>query len=244
MNTPTVETIRAKVEAVHRRKHVVLSDGTRKEITGAVTTDEAARMAGLILERQCCSTLETGVAFGISTLAVCLALDAVNAPNTIHYGVDPEQWSVHQGAAVALHDEHGIQTPLRILEGCSHEVLPPLLKQGVQLDFAFIDGWHTFDYTLLDFFYIDKLLKPRGVVAFHDCAWPSKRKVLRYIATHRKYRLLPYPKRPVGSSLRCFAGSVLHGSPDAAFFLARKADLLMLEKLENWEPNYNYFENF
>jgi hypothetical protein len=28
---------------------------------------------------------------------------------------------------------------------------------GVQVDFAFMDGWHTFDYTLLDFFYTDKL---------------------------------------------------------------------------------------
>ena len=76
----------------------MLGDGTRKQITGAVRTDEAARMAALILERQCRSTLETGVAFGVSTLAICLALDAVNA-DTIHYGVDPEQWSVHQGAA-------------------------------------------------------------------------------------------------------------------------------------------------
>jgi len=243
MNTPMVETIRAKIEAVHRRKHVVLSDGTRKQITGAVRTDEAARMAALILERQYRSTLETGVAFGVSTLAICLALDAVKA-DTIHYGVDPEQWSVHQGAAVALHDEHGIQTPLRILEGCSHEVLPALLKEGVQLDFAFIDGWHTFDYTLLDFFYIDKLLKPRGVVAFHDCWMPSKRKVLRYITTHRKYRLLPYPKARLNLSLRRLARSALRGSPDPAFFLARRADLLMLEKLENWEPNFDYFENF
>ena len=62
MNTPMVETIRAKIEAVHRRKHVLLSDGTRKQITGAVRTDEAARMAALILERQYRSTLETGVA--------------------------------------------------------------------------------------------------------------------------------------------------------------------------------------
>jgi hypothetical protein len=37
---------------------------------------------------------------------------------------------------------------------------------------------------------------------------------------------------------------VLRGSPDLAFFIARKADLLMLEELENWEPSHDYFGNF
>ena len=36
----------------------------------------------------------------------------------------------------------------------SYEALPELLKDNKnKFDFIFIDGWHTFDYTLIDFFY-------------------------------------------------------------------------------------------
>jgi len=42
------------------------------------------------------------------------------------------------------------------------------LARGVKIDFAFVDGWHTFDYTLIDFFYIDKILRSGGLVSFHS----------------------------------------------------------------------------
>jgi hypothetical protein len=41
-------------------------------------------------------------------------------------------------------------------ERASQAVLPAC---GVQVQFAFIGGWHTFDHTLVDFFYIDHMLE-------------------------------------------------------------------------------------
>jgi len=34
----------------------------------------------------------------------------------------------------------------------------------VTVDFAFIDGNHVFEYVLVDFFLIDKLLRPGGAI--------------------------------------------------------------------------------
>jgi Methyltransferase domain len=63
----------------------------------------------------------------------------------------------------------------------SFRCLPRLLEQGVKADFAFVDGMHTFDYAFVDFFFLDKMLKPGGVVIFDDLYYPSIHKVCRYI---------------------------------------------------------------
>ena len=244
MHIATYREIQQKIENVYRRGTVLWPDGKQKKITGAVSIEEAMRLATVILEGKCTTTLETGVAFGVSTLTMLLALDAVNAPGAIHYGVDPEQRTYHEGAAFALQKEHGVRTHFELLEGPSHFQLPPLLERGVKIDFAFIDGWHTFDYTLLDFFYIDKLLKVGGIVAFHDCSWPSKRKVLGYLETHRKYELMPYPKAPVRYSAIKTLGSLRRGKFDVGHYAARKVELLMYRKLESWEPNHDFFADF
>ena len=56
------------------------------------------------------------------------------------------------------------------------------------MQFAFIDGWHTFDYTFIDFFYIDRILDVGGVVVFDDTNdYLAVRKVVRYALTHRAY---------------------------------------------------------
>ena len=72
-------------------------------------------------------------------------------------------------------------------EDFDFKVLPRLLESGKKIDFAYIDGWHTFDYTLLDWWYIDKMLHPGGIAAFNDCAWPAVDKAIRFVITHRKY---------------------------------------------------------
>src|SRR5205814_9933840 len=95
------------------------------------------------------------------------------------------------GAALAALDRAGLRDRFTLLEGPAHLVLPPLVEQSVQLDFAFIDGWHTFDYKLLDFFFIDKMLRPGGIVALHDYQWESTGHVVRFALTHRRYTVAP-----------------------------------------------------
>ena len=131
-------------------------------------------------------------------------------------------------------------------------MLPKLLEKGVVLDLAFIDGWHTFDYTLLDFFYIDKMLRPGGVVLLHDRSWPSKQKVMRFIKTHRKYRELPV-RSSVGpaSSNGCAVSSAakwhwLGGAPFGIVTaaIANRPEIAAFLKLESFEPDHRFFHRF
>jgi predicted O-methyltransferase YrrM len=68
----------------------------------------------------------------------------------------------------------------------SHVALPLLLAEVTSgarepFDFIFIDGFHTFDYTLLDFFYADLLLKVNGVIMLDDIRHKAVADVVRYV---------------------------------------------------------------
>ena len=52
---------------------------------------------------------------------------------------------------------------------------------------ADIDGDHSFDYVMLDFFFVDLTLEVGGVVGFNDCGWKSVFRVIRFIETHKEY---------------------------------------------------------
>lgn len=228
-------------------------EGQIRKVTGGVTKSHARILQDVIKVAQpVVTSLETGVAFGLSTLAICEALQASGLEGVKHYGIDPEQITVHGGSAIANLRRAGLSQYFELIESPSHLALPKLLEAGTRLDFAFIDGWHTFDYTLLDFFYIDKMLRPGGCVVLHDTEWPSKMKVIGYIMTHRRYRLLDIPEIPGPSWRRRVRGSLLsglrwvRGAPRQQVFssMAWLPRIACFQKLEEYEPNYDFFHNF
>jgi predicted O-methyltransferase YrrM len=223
-------------------------DGRERVITGGISRIEAESIRSLIAKRRVRNSMETGVAYGVSTVAICDALSRLGGERK-HWGVDPCQYTDHNGAAIAALRKCGCEHLFELLEGPSHLMLSRLLERGVELDLALIDGWHTFDYTLLDVFYSDKLLKPGGILMMHDLDMPSKVKVWRFLRTHRHYRRLPGPAR---SRSRCVlsAGKAAllfrpwifrHGFLE---FFRLTSRLLVAEKLDDWEPNFDYFRNF
>jgi predicted O-methyltransferase YrrM len=79
--------------------------------------------------------------------------------------------------------------------------LPALLRKGAAFDLVLIDGYHSFESTLLDFFYGDRLLKVGGIVVFHDTAFPAVYKAVRYVMTNTTYALIGPRPEPLHHSL-------------------------------------------
>lgn len=86
-------------------------------------------------------------------------------------------------------NRHGFNN-YTLIEERSEFVLPQLLKEGKKYDFVFVDGWHTFDHVLLEFFYINNLLTVGGVVAFDDTALAGLNKVMRHISNYPNFECL------------------------------------------------------
>lgn len=70
-----------------------------------------------------------------------------------------------------------------VMEEPSYLAMPALLRQGrgQDFDFVFVDGMHMFDYTLVDLFYADLLVRVGGVILLDDIRHPGVAAVFSYI---------------------------------------------------------------
>ena len=101
------------------------------------------------------------------------------------------------------------------------------------VQFVDIDGWHTFDYVLLDFFYIDKMLVTGGVVAFNDCALGGVRRATVFLRSHRRYR-------PYDAGLRpSYIGRDVTSALARIATRRSKSDRYFRKK-EAWEPAWDF----
>lgn len=141
----------------------------------------------LIKEHKLDRTLEIGMAYGLSTMFICQAHRDKGSGS--HIAIDPFQSTYWKSIGLLNIEKSGLSDILKFYQGLSYEVLPQLLAQD-KIDFAFIDGSHHFDYTLVDFFYIDKLLEVGGYVVLDDIWMPGVRKVLYYILQNRAYEVV------------------------------------------------------
>jgi predicted O-methyltransferase YrrM len=141
------------------------------------------------------TSLEVGFAYGVSTLFICEALSKIGKPAK-HIVVDPFQFSEWRGIGLRNVKCAGYGTFLELCEERSEVALPQLLRENTALDVAVIDGWHTFDHALVDFFYVNKMLRVGGVVVLDDSSMPAVGKLVDHILTYGCYRVFGFPNGP------------------------------------------------
>ncbi|MDH5377829.1 MAG: class I SAM-dependent methyltransferase [Gammaproteobacteria bacterium] len=138
---------------------------------------------------------EVGLAYGISTLYILDAMQQHGGGTLI--GMDPAQRdSTWQGTGLQNVERAGFSKHYKFYEETSQRVLPRLAEGGTRIQFAFIDGWHTFDHTLVDFFYVDQVLDVGGVVVLDDIGYPGLQRLAHFIVTNRDYEILDYDPLP------------------------------------------------
>jgi len=167
-------------------RRVVARDGTVIPLHSEISVAEGAALQRLVREIRPQVTLEIGCGYGVSALYICEALAEVGGRR--HIVIDPDQLTDWKSAGLFTVERAGFASLLEFHDLPSHLALPRLEEAGVKVGLALIDGWHTFDYAMVDFFYVDHLLDVGGVVMLDDTsAYPAIRKLARYIATHRQY---------------------------------------------------------
>ena len=172
-----------------------LSDGTRVPVQGNIGPE-----SGKVIERAIAAThprtaLEVGLAFGISTLYILDAMRLHGGGTLI--GMDPAQHdATWRGGGLYNVERAGFRNQYLFHEEPSQIVLPRLAAAGTRIQFAFIDGWHTFDHTLVDFFFVDRMLDVGGIVVIDDVGYPSIRRLCHFILSNREYTTVDFASYP------------------------------------------------
>lgn len=177
------------LQALYDTGSVIDADGNQHAIGSQISILHANALYNTVRQIHGGACVEIGMAHGASTLAILCALRDTEA-STGRVGklisIDPYQKDYHDVGLTNVERE-GLSRFHQFERQPDYAVLPDLLKQKMQIDFAYIDGSHTFDDTMIDFYYLDKLLVRGGVVGFNDCAVPNVDMVIRYIKKHRGY---------------------------------------------------------
>jgi predicted O-methyltransferase YrrM len=177
------------MERIYETGKVEAADGSLLDaFPAALPRFHAEEIARLVRDMNLTHTLETGMAYGLSTLAICGVHEQRGDGD--HIAIDPHQSTDWGGIGRLNLKRAGLSGRAEVIEARSDEALPRLRDEGVRLDFALIDGLHLFDTTLVDFFHADRMLEPGGVVVFHDTWMPAVAQAVEFVRTNRAYEPL------------------------------------------------------
>ena len=178
------------VAEIRRTNRVLCEDGSAATLSSGIDDACGSLLGRMVLEARPKVAVEVGLAFGIST--------PLHPRRARGAGLGPpdRQWTLRsttgpgaeQGSRTSA--PRGLADFYEFHERSSQDLLPELAVRGLRAQLAFIDGWHTYDHTLVDFFFVDRLLEPGGIVVFDDVGHPAIRRVCDFVLTNRAYELV------------------------------------------------------
>ncbi|MEB3182117.1 MAG: class I SAM-dependent methyltransferase [Nostocaceae cyanobacterium] len=174
------------IKNIYEAGSVVGRSGKAHKLHSTVDREEGEFLFSIInSDSTIRNTLEVGCAYGLSSLYICSGTS--ERPGASHTIIDPFQNTQWDGVGIKQLEAVGIDF-YSLIEKKSEFVLPKLLETNEgQFDFIFIDGWHTFDHTLLDCFYATRLLRVGGILAIDDVCFPSVKRVVDFLKNYPCY---------------------------------------------------------
>ncbi len=175
----------AGIDSIYETGRVVLADGREVDpFPVAIKRAEGEMLYRLVRAVKPAATLEVGMAWGLSAMFICQALEENRRGG--HTAVDPFQAKFHY-AGVENVRRAGLGGRLTFVEELSQTALARMVTEGKRFELVFIDGGHLFDLAFVDFFFADQMVPVGGYVVFDDLWMPAVRKVLRFILRNRGY---------------------------------------------------------
>ncbi len=180
----------------------ITGDGATVPFTTGIFPEHEEALFQIIRQAKPRLAVEIGMAQGGASLAIAAALE-LNGGEGRLISIDPYEGSHFQYAGRHALVRAGLAHRHELLEAPDWLALPQLARDGLSVDFAYIDGSHAFDYALLDTFYLDKLVPVGATLAFNDCGLEAIALVIKYLLSHRRYTEIDVglafaPGRPYG----------------------------------------------
>jgi predicted O-methyltransferase YrrM len=150
----------------------------------SVTPAEAEALRAWVEREDATRTIEIGLGYGVSALAVCEGLVRNGGDGARHVVIDPFQETRFGGEGLGLLEEAGMAALVELHPEESQLVLPRLVAEGRRFDLAFVDGNHRFDGVFLDLVYLGRLVRGGGIVFLDDHQLPAVARAASYCATN------------------------------------------------------------
>ena len=150
----------------------------------SVTPAEAEALREWVEREGARQTIEIGLGYGVSALAVCEGLVRNGRDGACHVVVDPFQETRFEGRGLRLLEEAGRTSLVELHPEESQLVLPRLVAEGRSFDLAFVDGNHRFDGVFLDLVYLGRLVRGGGIVFLDDYQLPAVARAVSFCTTN------------------------------------------------------------
>jgi predicted O-methyltransferase YrrM len=166
-----------------------LPNGQALKLHSNINMNEGNYLFNLVVENKMIRLLEVGFAYGVSAIFMTKGLENNKLKNDKEkyqlVSIDPFQSTQWHNLGLSNLKKIGTLELHKLYEQKSLNALPFLLKEKKkQYDLIFIDGWHTFDYALVDLFYATFLIRQNGYLILDDALHPGVNKLIKYIDTN------------------------------------------------------------
>jgi len=173
------------LEEMIRTQRTVGQSGRVFEQLGALSTvNNLEVLRALMLERRPARTLEVGLAYGGSALAITAThRELGHEPGRQHTVIDPfqKEWD---NAALAAIDRAGLAGYIDFRPQLSSIALGALAAEGASFGLIYVDGSHLFEDVFMDAYFGCRLLDQGGVILFDDCTIDHVAKVLGFVTAN------------------------------------------------------------
>jgi predicted O-methyltransferase YrrM len=167
------------VDRVYRAGTVLDASGNTIDLVPhSIARAEGEALRDLALAERARTTIEVGLALGMSALFLC---QAVLERGGRHVAVDPFQRESWNGAGLRTLREAGVEDVVEVIEEESQLALPRLVSEGWEFDLAFVDGDHRFEGVFLDLYFMTRLVRPAGLVVVDDMWMAAVRTAVAYV---------------------------------------------------------------
>jgi predicted O-methyltransferase YrrM len=187
-----LETTKYKLTTMYEKRPQRGGDGLLHELDSItkISIEQGHLLAELHASIKPKLSIEIGLAYGFSTLFILDAAFHTNAGR--HIAIDPFQDSMWHGIGRQAVKELDFESKFEHIPETSVTALTDLCRQKLKADYIYIDGAHTFDYALVDFFCSNRVLNLGGILIFDDMWMPAIQKVAAFIRTN----MSGYQERP------------------------------------------------
>ena len=168
---------------------VFTPSGEYRKLTSHTKEKEHNEIRKALQQTKAKQTLEVGFAYGTSALVFAEHHQKMKNTGISHTIIDPNQYGKGEGSWEGIGAQNLKRVGFiknrnwRLVEATSVKALPALYQKfgSGWLDVALIDGWHLFDYTLLDVFYCLLMLRVGGILIVDDKSMKAINAVGKYV---------------------------------------------------------------